>query len=543
MPNCLNINIFNNTSIEKTFLINYYIINCIIDYELFYFERMLTKMKRIGVIDVGSNSVRMVITEIYTDGSFSVLEDLKESVRLAADMVDGNKLNEERITKAIHTLKTFKTFCDSVHVNEIFAIATEAVRKAENKNEFILKVKETTNIDIRVLTGDEEAYYDYFGIVNSMSINNSLIMDIGGSSTELVWIQNNELINSISLPIGAVNLTQRFKLEDIISPINEDSLKEYLMTTFKNIPWLFDTNFNAIIGIGGTARNIGKIDRKNKRYALDIHHNYETNVQDVHSIYNSLKSKNLNQRKKIAGLSKDRADLIVGPACAVTTLMNMLKVEKFVVSGKGLREGIVYEYIAKKFTPIDDILDFSLRSVMLSHNVNIPHAENVFRLTSMMFDKLTSLHDLDQSFNNIIKTASMLHDCGISIRYYDHHKHSFYMILNSEINGLSHKDLILSAYTAASHRNNEFEMNVFMFNGIINRMDLQNVEKLGAFLRIAESLDKSMSGAVKDIIFTIDDDTVTMKIISDGNIDLEISDAKKAIPFFNDTFDKKLIIV
>jgi exopolyphosphatase/guanosine-5'-triphosphate,3'-diphosphate pyrophosphatase len=499
-------------------------------------------MKRIGIIDIGSNSVRMVISEIYPDGSFKILDDLKESVRLAADMIDGNKLNEERINLALQTLKTFKTFSDAVHVDEIFAIATEAVRKSKNKDTFLALVERETGIKIKILTGDEEAYYDYFGVVNSMYVDNSLIVDIGGSSTELAWVQDNKLIKCTSLPIGAVNLTQQFNLHDIISPEREDALEEYLNDTFKSIPWLFETSFNSIIGIGGTARNIGKIDRKNKRCTLDVHHNYEMNDHDVHSIYNSLNSKNLNQRKKIDGLSKDRADLIVGPTCAITALLRLTKTSKFIVSGKGLREGIVYEYITKNFAPIDDVLDFSIRSVMLSHNLNIEHAENVYRLTSLMLSSLKPLHNLDKSFDKIIKTACMLHDCGLSIRYYDHHKHSFYMILNSEVNGLSHKELIMSAYVAAYHRNNEFEVNIFQFSGIMNRLDLQNVEKIGAFLRIAESLDKSMSGSVKDIKCSITQDVVTIEVISENNIDLEISEAKKAIPFFMDTFDKTLII-
>jgi exopolyphosphatase/guanosine-5'-triphosphate,3'-diphosphate pyrophosphatase len=500
-------------------------------------------MKRIGIIDIGSNSLRMIIAEIHEDGSFKLIDDMKESVRLAADMIDGNKLNAERIKKAVETLKTFKTFCVAVHVDEIIAVATEAVRKAKNKNDFILEVKNETGIEIKVLTGDEEAYYDYFGVINSMYVDNSLMIDIGGSSTELAWVQNNKLIQSISLPLGAVNLTQRFNLEDIITPNNEDSLKHFLINTFKEIPWLFETSFNSIIGIGGTVRNIGKIDRRSKRYVLDIHHNYELNDQDVHSIYNTIKSKNLKQRIKIDGLSKDRADIIVGPACAVNTLMELLKVDKLVVSGKGLREGVIYEYITTHYAPIKDVLDYSLESVMASHNVNIEHAKNVYRLATLLFKKLKPLHNLDEDFIKIIKTAAMLHDSGISIRYYDHHKHSFYMILNSEINGLSHKELIMSAYAASAHRNNEFEMNIFQFHGIINRMDLSNIEKIGIFLKIAESLDKSMSGAVKNIECSIDGDTVTIKAVSENSIDLEISDAKKAIPFFTEVFDKELIII
>jgi exopolyphosphatase/guanosine-5'-triphosphate,3'-diphosphate pyrophosphatase len=500
-------------------------------------------MKRLGIIDIGSNSVRLLLAEISPLGVLKIVDELKESVRLGADMIDGINLNEERISKAVTTLKTFKEFCDAVGVEEIIAVATEAVRKAANKDDFIKKIKEETGISIRILTGNEEAYYDYLGVINSMHVRNSLIIDIGGSSTELIWVQDNSLIKCISLPFGAVNLTQRFNLEDLITTQNEDNLKQFLINTFKDIPWLSEVKYDNVIGIGGTVRNIGKIDRKNKRYTLDIHHNYEILTSDVHSIYCSVKSKSLKQRKKVDGLSRDRSDIFIGPACAIVTLLDLLDVSKLVVSGKGLREGLLYEYVANHFGPIGDPLDFTINNVMLNHNVNINHANNVFFIATLLFEKLKPLHHLDDTFKSILKTAAKLHDCGLSIRYYDHHKHSFYMILNSEINALSHKELIMSAYVAASHRNNEFDLNIFQFHGIINRIDLTNVEKMGALLRIAESLDKSMSGLVTDIDCSIEKDTVTLKVYSNANIELELNDAKKSAHFFYEVYDKNLILI
>lgn len=499
-------------------------------------------MKRIAVIDIGSNSLRMVLFEIDSSGYYKIIDDLKESVRLGADMVNGVLLNEERIKKAVNTLKSFKTFCDAVRVEEIIAVATEAVRKAENQDYFLKLVKDKANLEVRVLSGYEEAYYDSIGIINSMYVNNSLIIDIGGSSTELVWIQNNRMKEYTTLPIGAVNLTQKFDMDDIITPDKEEALLSFLKDTYGNISWLFNVKFDKVIGIGGTVRNIGKIDRKNKRYSLDIHHNYELISEDIHNIYNSAKSKNLKQRKKIEGLSKDRADIFVAPVLAITTLLEIIKANTFIVSGKGLREGLLYSYIIDNYGPIDDVLDFSIRNVLLRHNVDREHAQNVYKLTQLLFEKLQSIHHLDKSYESIIKTAAMLHDCGLSIRYYDHHKHSFYMIVNSEINGLSHKNLIMSAYVAAAHRNNDFDVDVFQFHSIISKLDLINVEKIGVLLRLSESLDKSMAGLVSDIECLINKDEVILKVSSQSDIELEIEDAKKASSYFRDVYNKDLII-
>lgn len=499
-------------------------------------------MKRIGIIDIGSNSFRLVLYEVSEKGSLRLLDILKESVRLGADLQNDNNLNEDRMSKAVNTLKSFKNLCNSVGVNQIIAVATEAVRKAANKDLFIKKVLESTGIEVRVLTGEEEVFYDYTGVVNSLKIGNSLMIDLGGSSTEIAWISGRKLMQWAIIPYGAVNLTQRFGMEDLISSLSEEELRLFLKDKFKEIPWLFNVKFDNIIGIGGTIRNIGKIDRINKRYALDIHHNYEMTSLDVHNVYNIVKSKSLKQRLKVDGLSKDRADIFVSPVCMVDTLMRSLDIDRLTVSGKGLREGLMYDYIINNFFKIDDILDFSLTNVMRNRNVNIPHAKAVYRIAMVLFEKLKTLHHLDSSYEKILKTAAMLHDSGLNVRFYDHHKHSFYMILNSEIYGLNHKEIIVSAYTAAFHENTLFENNIFQYHGLVNKLDLNAAEKLGALLRIAECLDKSMSDAVDDIDCSIDSESVTLNIIAQKNIDLEKNYAQRCSDNFYRVYDKQLII-
>ena len=499
-------------------------------------------MKRIGIIDIGSNSFRLVLYEVLEKGNFKILDILKESVRLGADLQEGVNLNEERMNRAITTLKSFKNLCDAIGVHKIIAVATEAVRKAQNKGTFLENIKNETGIEVRVLTGEEEVFYDFIGVVNSLKIENSLMIDLGGSSTEIAWISGRELKEWAIIPFGAVNLTQRFETEDFISPLSEESLRLFLEEEIKKIPWLLNVNFNNIIGIGGTIRNIGKIDRISKRYALDLHHNYELSRLDVHNIYNIVKSKSLKQRLKVEGLSKERADIFVAPVCLVDTIMRILKIENLTVSGKGLREGLMYDYIINNYFKIEDILDFSLTNVMRNRRVNIPHAMAVYRIAMILFCKLQTLHHLDDSYKKILKTASLLHDSGLNVRYYDHHRHSFYMIVNSEIYGLSHKETLLSAYAAAFHENTLFESNIFQYHGLVNKLDLTTAEKIGTLIRIAECLDKSMTNSVKDIECFIDKENVTLNIIAEKNIDLEKNYAQRCSDNFYRSFDKHLII-
>lgn len=499
-------------------------------------------MERLSVIDIGSNSVRLVLADIKGKGSFKIIDEIKESIRLGEDIELNGYLSEEKIQKTLKTLATFKDLCGVLKSDKIVVVATEAVRTAKNKENLLRAVKEELDLDITILTGEEECRLDYFAVIKSMYTGNSLIVDIGGSSTELIWIYNNKIMESATLPFGAVNLTKRYNLHDIINPSDDEALKSFLKEQYSSIPWLFKSKFDNIIGIGGSIRNIGKIDRKRKRYPLDIAHNYYLTALDVNEIYHMAKSKNLKQRLKIEGLSKERADIFVAGASSLNTLVEMLGVEDIRISGKGIREGIIYEYMSNKPDTIADILDSSLEGVLSSHDINRDHAEHVYRLTDKLFDHLKPLHNLDDSYKNILKTAALLHDCGISVRYYNHHKHSFYIIINSQINGLSHKELLMSAYVAAFHRNNDFDISICQFSGIINRLDAEEIRKIGVLLRLAEGLDRSMVGIVKDINCEIKEDSVILKLSSDRDLNLEINEAYQTKNKFKDIYNKDLII-
>lgn len=500
--------------------------------------------KLVGVIDIGSNSVRLLLAEIDDKNTIRIINELKEYVRLGDGLDENNVLSEEKIQLAINTLDSFKNVCTAFEVTEITAVATEAIRRAKNKQEFLNRAKEELNLDIRVLSGTEEAFYDYFSTMNSMVEKNALIMDIGGASTELILVKNRKLIKSISLPFGAITLTEQFNLGENITKEQEEALKEFLQKSFKKLDWLKDANGFNLIGIGGSIRTIGKIHRKASNYPLALLHNYAMPSKDVISIYEDMKSKNNLQRKKIKGLSSDRSDIILGAAKAVSTIVEMCSIKNVIISRNGIREGLLFDYICKDNNPIDDVLQFSLNSIIVNHNINLKHAEHIHHLLSSLYVELKSLFNTNENLDNIIRTAAMLHDVGINITYYFHHSHSLYIILNSQINGLTHKELVMSAFVAANHRDdNSTNINYSDFEAIIDKDDIEIIKKLGLLLKISENLDKSMTGLVKDIKCKLNNDTVIIKTISDFHPSLEIREAQVPAQEFKKVFGEKLYIV
>ena len=505
-------------------------------------------MRRIGVIDIGANSIKLMLSEIEDSGYFKTVDELKETVRLGSDLINSNKLSEDKINYTISTLKSFKSLCTLSGASEIITVITEDLIIAENKNELKDKIIKEVDLYPRLLSYDDEIHYNHLSVINSLYTNNSLMIDIGGFSTHLALIdKNSNLIENATIPVGCVNLSKLFCLQDLIIFENNEKACDYVKSLFSSIAWLSEYQFSNIICIGGSLRNIFKVDRRKKRYPLDLSHNYSISKQDVTELYNLMKCKNLKQRKQIEGLSIDRADVIVGALVILNELVKHTNVEDLTLCGRGLREGILNEYLNQNYaSSSEDILDFSIHGIMETLNLNISHANNVYNITKNLFESLKPIHKLKiDEYSNIIKTSSLLHDCGISVRYYDHHLHSCYIILNSHFNGLSHKEILKSGFSAAFHRNNSFQVPLSKYSQIINKLDVQNIEKIGTLLKISEGLDRSLEGAVKDFKVTILEDSIEILLYSkdpNNNLELEINQSLRAKSKFFEVYNKNLII-
>ncbi|KOA20648.1 exopolyphosphatase [Clostridium homopropionicum DSM 5847] len=499
-------------------------------------------MHKIGVIDIGSNSMRLVLVGLYDSLSFRIIDEIKETVRLGKDMDVDEQLHPYRIEKAIEVLSFFKKVCSASGIDTIVAVATEAVRKASNQKKFIDRVFNETGIKIRILSGFEEAYYDYFAIVNSMDIKEGLVMDIGGKSTELIWIKDRNIKEAISLPIGAINLTEKFSLDKSMDAPNIEALNSFIKENLRTVPWLKNIIGLPLIGVGGTFRNIGKINKKRLNYPLDHSHNFHMDSHEITEIYNLIKDKSPSEIKKVKGLSKDRADIFFGALTAVNNVVEFCSISEVCVSGNGLREGIIYEHVLGGKKPVEDVLDFSLNNMINYYRLNKEHSNQVWNIAASLFYQLKPVHQIKISSNKILKTASLLHDCGIHISYYHHEKHSFYIILNSPIRGLTHREQLIAAYVSAFHRKDEFTINNYTHKKLLSQEDLLLIKKLGVILRISESLDKSMNGNVEELQCIIEKDKVKIKISSIFSPNMEIEDAMSAASIFNKLFDRKLII-
>ena len=500
-------------------------------------------MKKIGIIDIGSNSVRLILVEIYSPSSYRIIDDLKETVRLGDELFEGGKIKKSRFEFGIKTMRMFKGVLDIHNVDEVMAVATAAVRKASNGKEFISSILCETGIEARILTGREEAEYDYLGVISTIDIYEGLIIDIGGGSTEFIYFKNRKIQGAVSIPIGSLDISENFDIMDIATEEKLEKLEVYLRKNLEDIEFLKNLKNLPIIGVGGTIRNIGKIHRRKINFPHEMNHNYRLYREDVEDILINLKDKNCEGRKKVRGISKYRSDIIVGVTKFVDIIMEYCKSRELVISASGLREGLLFEYFGYTVgNPVDDVLDFSVNNLIEKYRVNISHSKKVFSFADKIYKKIYDNYD-EEDYSKVIKASSLLHDSGIFISYENHHENSFYMIINSKINGLTQKEIIMSAFIAASHRAKNFKISMVPYKNIFSKKDLDRIKKLGMILRIAESLDRSLNSVIDDISIEYGSKKIIIKVYSRRNADLEIEDAMQAAKAFKNAFGKELEVL
>lgn len=505
-------------------------------------------MEKIAIIDLGSNSARLVLVNILEGGYFAVFDELKETVRLAQDMQDDGFLRPTRIAQTIKTLQMFRRLCDANRVDRIYAYATAAVRRAKNQRGFLDEVQAQCGFRLEVLDDDTEAQLVYQGVINSMDIPRGLIMDMGGGSTQFVYYNRKNLLGHYTLPYGAVTLTDMYKDEGLKPAERAEKIKQFFISELDKIEFLKEMDPDTrLIGVGGSFRNLGKISRMLRKYPLDMTHNYVVNKNEFNSIYNNIKTLDLDKTMKIKGLSSVRADIFPSALSAMSAVMDTLNLEEVVVSGSGLREGTMFKYAVPSTNekPITDVLGHSIYTILNFFQENVKHAEQVYNLSTQLFKQLRVLHKLPRAYVKVLRTAAMLHDTGNRIKYYDHHKHSSYIILNSNLYGISHKDLVMSALVASMHRKGELDANIFMkYRDMLTEEDIDAVMKLGVIVRIAESLDRSMSSVITNIACDVLGDSVIMKTETNGgDCSLEVKDALTASPEFKKYYKKNLQIL
>lgn len=499
--------------------------------------------RNIGVIDIGSNSVHLVIGEYYNNEYFQVIDDVKVNVRLNEGLAETGQLQPERMDFGLETLAMFQSMCDAYGIEKVIAVATAAVRKASNGKAYVERIKSEIGMDVEIIPGEVEASMDYLGAINTLDVKDALLMDIGGGSTEFVLIKDRKKVEAVSLPFGSIDLADKFDLADQVTDKKLKALDEFLKKAFEETPIFKKALGLPLIGVGGTIRNVGRIHRSMIDYPMEIAHNYRMRSGEVKRICEMAARMNLIERANLKGLSKGRIDIFVGSSHTLERVMKQIDSPELIISNAGLRDGIIYDYFGyNEDNLVYDIFELSLVNIMLNFNVNIPHAYHVLKLTENLFEQLKPLHGIKQDVRKMIRAAAMLHDVGVKLAFANHHEHSFYIILNSGLLGVEQKELLISAFIALNHRTNKKIHISEEYIGLLQDEERHLIDQLSLFLQISEYLDRSMDGVVKDVNCVIMENEVQLNVLTTGHSVFDNMIINECGKKFKRVFNKTLTI-
>lgn len=466
-------------------------------------------MQRVAVADMGSNSWRLVVYG-YEPGTpwWSLVDEIREAVRVGAGMAEEGAIRPERIDRALHTAAVFASFCRASGIDQIEAVATSAIRDATNGRELLDAIHERTGLEPRVISGREEARYDWLAIANSTTIEDGFGLDIGGGSIQALQIEHRRLAPAESLPLGSVRVSEEFLPGEKASTKAVKALRRKVAGELDALGWW--ESGGRLVGVGGTIRNLAAAAMKRADLpAIDVQ-GFELELEALEDLIEWLASRPASKRSDLAGVKPDRGDVILGGALVLAAALDAGGFDRIEVTEAGLREGVFFERLLGEDELFEDVRRASVENLAHRFNTDPEHVGRVAALSLAMFEGLAAagLHELGDLERELLWAACMLHDIGTAIDYDDHHRHSHYLILNAGLPGFTPRELVLVGLIARYHRKGEPDASEL--GDLAQPGDEERLRLLCGIIRLAEQLERSRDGAVRRVAVAAHDGAVTL---------------------------------
>jgi len=535
---------------------------------------------KLAAIDIGSNSIHMVVVRATPGQHPEIIDREKEMVRLGAGTLREHRLSRDTIDRAVSTLKRFKKMAEANEVELIITTATSAVRESRNADDFVDRIRKEVGLEVEVLPGVEEARLISLAVTEVTDFNGrkALILDIGGGSTEFIITSGGEPQLLLSVRVGAVRLTEKFITTDPISDDERARLVANIRADLTRAVWeAKQIGFDFAIGTAGTILNIADAivlaeSPDNVQARTGIESFSETvSLAQIRRLNQRLCKLNVKKRRKVQGIEKGRADIIVAGGLLLECIMSELGIPEITTCDWALREGVVLNYLRSRAgvqalrspqmsfdeilftTEIDDSgLDIRTRSVLSvarRYGYDAPHSHLVANFATAIFDGTVSLHGLGAVERRALQYAALLHDIGYHIAHNNHHRHASYLIRNSEMPGFSAGEIALMAALVRYHRGSMPNESMgkrerrenddyFTLDGAQRRVLLA----LAGILQIADGLDRSHKQTITRIECTARQDGVTILTTAEAESDLEVWSATRKAQWFEQVFRVRVSI-
>ncbi|MEA5447886.1 Ppx/GppA phosphatase family protein [Leptolyngbya sp. CCNP1308] len=522
----------------------------------------ITSDRVLAAIDVGTNSIHMVVVKIQPDlPAFTIVDREKETVRLGNFNDATGGLSETAMERAITALKRCCAIATSLQAEDIVAVATSAVREASNGQEFIERVYKEVGLAINLISGTEEARRIYLGVLSGMEFNGQphAIIDIGGGSTELILGTGEPHRFLSSTKVGAVRLTAQFVSTDPISDTEFTTLRAYVRgmvepNTTELKHKLKPEEAIHLLGTSGTIECLAAVIATERLGLVpDPLNGFQMTYEDVSNLVETLRQATYAERLAMPEMSSRRAEIIVAGAVILQETMDLLKAESITICERALREGVVVDWMLTHGL-IEDRMQFqksvrqrNILKTAKKYKVHLDRSERVARFAMDLFEQTHgSLHSWGNLERELLWAAAILHNCGHFISHSSHHKHSYYLIRHGELLGYTETELEAIANIARYHRKSAPKKKHDNYRNLPTRYHRQMITHLSALLRLAVALDRRGIGAVQSIHCNFDADAhvlnMEVKAADSGDdcaSELWNLDYKK--DYFEQVFEVKLV--
>ena len=503
-----------------------------------------------AAIDIGTNSMHLVVARLADHGGFEMLTSEKETVRLGQGGGEMKLLAPDAIERGIAALGRLKQVAASFGNVDLAAVATSAVREASNRNEFLDRARDEVGIDVEVISGFEEARLIHLGVLQALPVfeQRILLVDIGGGSTEFLVGEGADPIEARSMKLGAIRLTERFfadaLAEDRVPTESEvDECRHYVRAALAPVGReLGGHQPQVAVGSSGTAATIAAMavaERDDDVRQMNGVVFSSTELVDV-----GKRVLTASDRRKVDGLDDKRSDIILGGVILLQEVFAAFDLQAMTISEYALREGVLFDRFASgSGQDLQDLRRHNLVRLAQQLDPDPEHAEHTARLATQLFDRTKLLHGLGDSERELLDAAAIVHNVGLFISHSSHHKHSYYVIRNSEqLTGFTEHEVELIAVLARYHRKSHPTEKHDEF-AALRKGDQRLVRQLAGMLRLAIGLDRRHAGLVESMRVIIKDGTVRIEPLApgapdiDGGIDLEMYAARERSRLFAQTFD------
>lgn len=501
---------------------------------------------RLAAIDIGSNSVRLMVAEPLRGGNYRILDEEREPTRLGRSLNQKTNLDPEAVELTLAALRRFKQIAAGYQVDELRTIATCAIREAPDGAAFCRRAKEEAGIEVEVISAEQEARLAFYSVQRAFDLTgkNVAVADIGGGSTEIVLASGNVIESISATNLGAVRLSEMFADGGSWTGENFEQLIRHIDRTLRKQAAKPFFPPHLLIGSGGTFTSIAEMMMASrKQVGLPVRGYLLTRAEVTHML-DRLRKMPLKARRQVPGLVLDRADIIVAGIAVVDRLMRRFNVNILQVHSRGVRDGLLLTMIDNTLgTPSSDSVDRDAAidrfAAACSGEHELVHGKQVARLAGRIFEQLSERFGLNAADRPLLEAAARLQDVGYLINYDQHHKHSYHLILNSRLAGFRPRELELIANVARYHRGARPKLKHANFRQLSSE-DRRRVEQLAAILRLAGGLDRSHSQQVKDVMVSPDKDHLKLVVQSDADPEVDLWGARRRSKLFRRSFDTKV---